>query len=127
MGFRIGRVFRRAFRAVTGFASGVLKSTGLGKILGPFTGIFGKILNKLPFANLLKPVLGFLGNLGPLAFLAGGPFGMIAGLLSKASTLASVASFAKNLMGGMGGPQNVDPRGLMNFAEVAAKNHARFI
>ena len=68
---RIGRAFRRVTRRVGGFVKKGLSlvTKPLAKVIKPFTGIIGKVLNKLPFGNVITGLLGkFMGS--PLAFLA---------------------------------------------------------
>ena len=78
---RIGRAFRRVTRRVGGFIKNGLNlvTKPLAKVIKPFTGIIGKVLNKLPFGNVITGLLSkFMGS--PLAFLAGpllGPLGAI--------------------------------------------------
>lgn len=126
MGFRIGRLFRRVFRGVTGLVGGFVKKA-LGSVLGPFKGVLDK-LGKIPFlGKILGKVLPILSKLGPLAFLAGGPVGLALGLLSKASTIMSVANMVSGFVKSGGGLQNMLPQGLSNIAEGAAWKHAQLL
>ncbi len=126
MGFRIGRIFRRVFRAATGLVGGFFKKT-LGTVLAPFKWALDK-LGKIPFVGtVLGKVLPFLAKLGPLAFLAGGPIGLALGLLSKAGSLMSIANMVGGFVKSGGGLQNMLPQGLNNIAEGTAYRHAQLL
>ncbi len=126
MGFRIGRLFRRVFRGITGLAGGLFKKA-LGSVLGPFKGVLDK-LGKLPFVGkILGKVLPLLSKLGPLAFLAGGPLGIALGVMSKIGTVASLANMVGGLVKSGGGLSNMLPQGLSNVAESAAWRHAQLL
>ena len=122
----------RAFRSVTNVVKdigGKLLSGGLSSLTGGFDGIFGKLMEKLPIGNIISKVTGFLGKLGPLGSMSGGPLGMIGGLLGhlgqKGGTLGKIAEFAQGLLGKLGGAQNLPLPGLNNLTEMFAKAHAQ--
>jgi hypothetical protein len=133
----IFRSIGRVFRSVTGGLGGALKGVagnllkgGLGGILkGGLGGILGKVMNKLPFGNILSKVTSFLGKAGPLASLAKGPLGMIGGLLGnlagQGGGLGKIAQFAQSLLGRLGGAQNLPLPGLNNLTELFAKGQAQ--
>lgn len=126
MGFRIGRLFRRVFRAVDGLTGGLVSRT-LGAVIKPFKKAL-ELLGKVPFLGKILPkVLPILAKLGPLAFLAGGPAGLALGLLCKAGTIASVANMVGSFVKCGGGLQNMLPQGLNNVAEGAAWRHAQLL
>lgn len=126
---RIGRAFRSVTRAVGGLGGivGKLTKGPLGGLLKPFSGVLGKIMNKFPFGNILSKVTGFLGKLGPLASLAGGPLGMIGGLLGGAGSLGKIADIAKNVLGAFGGSGNMPLPGLNNLTEMFAQRQAQLM
>jgi hypothetical protein len=127
MGFRIGRIFRGIKSAIGGGLKGLMKG-GLGSLLGKVTGggLIGGLVSKFG-GKFLQKAMGFLGKLGPLAMMAGGPLGMVAGLLSKTGALGGIANLAKNLLGKLGGAGAVPAPGLGNLTEMFAQRQAQLL
>jgi len=122
---RIGRAFRRVTRRVGGFVKNGLSlvTKPLAKVIKPFTGVIGKVLNKLPFGNVIKGFLTkFMGS--PLAFLAGpllGPLGAILGATTGVGQLAQVATAAS------GTQAFGNPMGRMNVLNMIAQRHGQIL
>jgi len=122
---RIGRAFRRVVRRVGGFVKKGLSvvTKPLAKIIKPFTGIIGKVLDKLPFGNVIKGFLGKFMN-SPLAFLAGPLLGPIGAILMGATNAGQLAG-AANQAAGTGGFQN--PQGRLNLLQMVAHRQGQMV
>lgn len=113
---RVGRAFRRVgrvFRRVGGFAKKALGviTKPLSAITKPFQKIIGKVLDKLPFGNVIKGFIGkFLQN--PLSLLAGPILGPLGGLIGGAGNFGNLLN-----MGGM-------LQGTPAFGNVQGRNNA---
>lgn len=128
--------FRRIGRAISGVArrvtSGIGKVTSfiskpLSKLVEPFKGVLGKLGNLPVIGPLISKATSFLSKLGPLSSLLPGPFGMLAGIMSKVGSFAGLANTVGNVMQGFGGAGNVPAQGLKNITETTAFNHANLL
>jgi hypothetical protein len=133
--------FRSIGRAISGVARNLTSGGGIGGLLktglsaltgGGLGGKIGDMLGGLAekgISKLMGKVSDFLGKAGPLASLAQGPLSMIGGMLSqfgqKGGFLGRLANFAADLIGKMGGAQNLPEAGLNNLTEMFAKTHAQ--
>lgn len=134
-------IFSSIGRAISGVARSFTSGGGLGGLLktglsaltgGGLGGKIGDMLGGLAekgISKLMGKVSGFMGQLGPLASLAQGPLSMLGGMLGqlgqKGGLLGRLASFASDLIGKMGGAQNLPAPGLNNLTEMFAKTHAQ--
>jgi len=92
-------------------------------VLKPIKGIVDKVLDKLPFGNLIKGFADkFLKN--PLALLTGGVLGGAAALLAGAQNPAQLNNFAQCCAST---PAFADPVARQNLMNLIAYQHAMCI
>jgi len=123
---RIGRAFRRVggvFRRVAGFAKKALDfvKKPLSAITKPFQKLIGKVLDKLPFGQVLKGFVNkFLQN--PLSLLAGPVLGPLGGLIGGAGNVGNLLNVGNALSAT---PAFANPQGLNNVMQMFAASQAQ--
>jgi hypothetical protein len=122
---RIARGIRRVVRGVKGVVKGVVNTAkrAIGTVANVVGGIAGRILDKLPFGNVIRGFAQQFLN-SPLGFLALGPMAGVAALLAGAGSSGQLRQATHHCCRT---PAYQNPVGRQNFAYSVGYHHGRIL